>query len=95
MTCSRESILRLFCVAGNRAGEIKPQAAIFPACTAPVVHKADDGERELVPMSGGIPAAAVWQGTATRDELRDDKCGPQNFGSRRSRRGACTAVTDP
>lgn len=58
---------RVVRVADNRAGEIKPQAA-FPTYTAPVVvHKTDGGERELVPMSGRIPAAADWQGTATRD----------------------------
>ena len=51
MTRSREAILRLFRVADNRAGEIKPQSSIFPAYTASVVRKADGGERELVPMS--------------------------------------------
>ena len=46
MTRSREAILRLFRVADNRAGEIKPQSSIFPAYTAPVVRKAADGERD-------------------------------------------------
>ena len=54
MTRSREAVLRLFLIADNRAGEIKPQSSIFPAYTAPIVTKADDGERELVPMSWGF-----------------------------------------
>ena len=52
MTRSREAVLRLFLIADNRAGEIKPQSSIFPAYTAPVVRKATDGERELVPSRG-------------------------------------------
>jgi len=54
MTRSREAILRLFRVADNRPGEVTPQPSIFPAYTAPVVRKATDGERELVPMSWGF-----------------------------------------
>ena len=54
MTRSREAILRLFRVADNRAGEIIPQPSVFPAYTAPVVRKAGDGKRELVPMSWGF-----------------------------------------
>lgn len=45
-----DAIRRLFRVADNRA-RVDPQPAIFPAWTAPVIRKAADGERELVPMS--------------------------------------------
>ena len=77
MTRSREAIR----VADNRAGEIKPQPAIFPAYTAPVARKADDGERKLVPMSWGLvllqPGKAPRRVTNVRDfvALRPARCG--------------------
>lgn len=46
-----EAIRRLFRVPHNRSTEIKPQPSIFPGWDAPVIRRADDGERELVQMS--------------------------------------------
>lgn len=88
MTRSREAILRLFRVADNRAGEIKSQSAIFPAYTAPVVRKADDGERELVPMSWGFvllqPGKAPCRVTNVRDDkVLTSKFWKPSFGARR------------
>ena len=73
MTRSREAILRLFRIADNRAGEIKPQSSIFPAYTAPVVRKADDGERELVPMSWGFVLLQPGKAPRRVTNVRNDK----------------------
>ena len=73
MTRSREAILRLFRVADNRAGEIKPQSSIFPAYTAPVVRKAHDGERELVQMSWGFVLLQPGKAPRRVTNARDDK----------------------
>ncbi len=73
MTRSREAILRLFRIADNRAGEIKPQPSIFPAYTAPVVRKAVDGERELVPMSWGFVLLQPGKAPRRVTNVRDDK----------------------
>ena len=80
MTRSRAAILRLFCVADNCAGEIKPQSAIFPAYTAPVVRKADDdGERELVPMSWGFVLLQPGKAPRRVTNVRDDKVRTSKF----------------
>jgi SOS response associated peptidase (SRAP) len=49
-----EAIRRLFKIGHNLAADIKPQTSIFPGHTAPVIRRADDGERELVQMSWGF-----------------------------------------
>jgi putative SOS response-associated peptidase YedK len=54
MTRNRQAILRLFRISDNRAPPVDLQPAIFPGYTAPVIRKAADGERELVPMSWGF-----------------------------------------
>jgi hypothetical protein len=46
-----EAIRRLFRISDNRANRIDPQPAIFPGWTAPVIRKAEDCERELLPNS--------------------------------------------
>jgi putative SOS response-associated peptidase YedK len=73
LTRNREAILRLFRISDNRAPVIDPQPAIFPGYTAPVVRKAADGERELVPMSWGF--VLLQDGKAPRrvTNVRDDK----------------------
>jgi putative SOS response-associated peptidase YedK len=52
---------------------LDPQPAIFPGWTAPVIRKADDGERELSMMSWGF--VLLQDGKAPRrvTDVRDDK----------------------
>ena len=68
-----EAIRRLFRISDNRASRIEPQPAIFPGWTAPVIRKADDGERELLPMSWDF--VLLQDGKAPRrvTNVRDDK----------------------
>ena len=47
-----EAIRRLFRISDNRASRLDPQPAIFPGWTAPVIRKAEDGERELLRCRG-------------------------------------------
>jgi putative SOS response-associated peptidase YedK len=65
-----EAILRLFRVSPNRATSIQSRDAIFPGHVAPVVRKAEDGERELVELSWGFvppqPGKAPRRVTNTR-----------------------------
>ena len=79
-----EAIRRLFRVPHNRAARIDPQPAIFPGWTAPVIRKAEDGERELVPMSWGF--VLLQDGRAPRrvTNVRDDKILTAGFGGHRS-----------
>lgn len=53
-TKNTEAIRRLFKVSHNRAVDVEPKAALFPAQDAPVVRLAADGERELVHMNWGF-----------------------------------------
>lgn len=66
-------ILRLFRVSPNRGVYFEPLPAIFPRTVAPVIRKADDGERELVTMSWGF--MLLQKGYAPRPvtNVRDDK----------------------
>ena len=79
MTCNREAILRLFRISDNRAPVITPQPAIFPAYTAPVVRRADDGERELVPMSWGFVLLQAGKAPRRVTNVRDDKILKSSF----------------
>lgn len=65
-------MLRLFRVSDNRAAAFEPQSAIFPGYIAPIVRKADDGERELSLLSWGF--VLLRQGLAPRriTNARDD-----------------------
>jgi putative SOS response-associated peptidase YedK len=54
MTRAPEAVLRLFRVGHNRAALIEGKPAIFPGYVAPIVRKADDGERELVNLNWGF-----------------------------------------
>lgn len=75
-----EAIRRLFRISDNRATRIDSQPAIFPGGTAPVIRKADDGERELVQMSWGFvfkPAdGKAWRRVTN---VRDDKVMKSSF----------------
>ena len=68
-----EAIRRLFQILDNRTSRIEPQPAIFPGWTAPVIRMAEEGERELVPMSWGF--VLLQDGKAPRrvTNVRDDK----------------------
>jgi len=73
MTTNHEAIIRLFNVGHNRAEPVEAQPAIFPGGTAPVVRRADDGERELLNMSWGF--VLLMKGLAPKrvTNFRDDK----------------------
>ena len=73
MTRAPEAVLRLFRVGHNRAAPIEGKSAIFPGYVAPVVRKADDGERELVNLNWGF--VLLQKGLAPRrvTNVRDDK----------------------
>lgn len=68
-----EAIRRLFRLGHNRSTEINPQPSIFPGYKAPVIRRAEDGERELVHMSWGF--VLLLDGKAPRrvTNVRDDK----------------------
>jgi putative SOS response-associated peptidase YedK len=68
-----EAIRRLFRVSDNRAMRVDPQPAIFPGWTAPVIRKAEDGERELVPMSWGFVLPQPGKAPRRVTNVRDDK----------------------
>jgi putative SOS response-associated peptidase YedK len=73
VTRSEEAMLRLFRVPHNRAASLGPLPAIFPGYQAPVVRKANDGERELAVLNWGF--MLLQQGRAPRrvTNVRDDK----------------------
>lgn len=73
MTRSREAVLRLFRVGGNRAAAFDPKDAIFPGHVAPVVRLAADGERELVPMHWGFVLLREGYAPKRVTNTRDDK----------------------
>jgi putative SOS response-associated peptidase YedK len=73
MTRAPDAVMRLFRVSHNRAATIEGKAAIFPGYVAPVVRRAEDGERELVNLNWGF--VLLQQGRAPRrvTNVRDDK----------------------
>ena len=73
MTAARDAVGRLFRVSHNRAAMFAPLDAIFPGHMAPVVRRAEDGERELLTSSWGF--VLPQQGKAPRrvTNVRDDK----------------------
>jgi putative SOS response-associated peptidase YedK len=79
MTRNREAILRLFRISDNRAPAIAPQPAIFPACTAPVIRRADVGERELFAMSWGFVLLQTGKAPRRVTNVRDDKILKSSF----------------
>ena len=79
MTTAPEAVRRLFRVPHNRAGDIKPQTAIFPAYDAPVVRPTADGERELVTMSWGFVLLQAGKAPRRVTNVRDDKVLTSSF----------------
>ena len=77
ITKSHEAVRNMFRVPHNRATSFEAMPAIFPGWTAPIVRKADDGERELVKMSWGF--VLLLDGKAPRrvTNTRDDKISSQ------------------
>jgi putative SOS response-associated peptidase YedK len=67
-----EAVRRLFRVSSNRAAAFEPKDGIFPGHMAPVVRRAEDGERELLELSWGFvlpqPGKAPRRVTNTRDD---------------------------
>lgn len=74
MTRNIEAIRRLFRIPHNRAPTtLEPLAAIFPGHTAPIVRRAEDGERELVMMSWGFVLPQNGKAPRRVTNVRDDK----------------------
>jgi putative SOS response-associated peptidase YedK len=79
MTTNSEAIRRLFRVSHNRAAPIVPLPAIFPGHLAPIVRKADDGERELVIMNWGFVLLQSGRAPRRVTNVRDDKIRESKF----------------
>jgi len=73
MTRNREAMLRLFRVSHNRAAAFEPFNAVFPGWTAPVIRKAEDGERELSLLSWGFVLPQNGKAPRRVTNVRDDK----------------------
>ncbi|MTD93109.1 SOS response-associated peptidase [Hyphomicrobium sp. xq] len=73
MTRAPEAVLRLFRVSHNRAASIEGKSAIFPGYVAPVVRKAEDGERELVNLNWGFVLLQKDRAPRRVTNVRDDK----------------------
>jgi putative SOS response-associated peptidase YedK len=74
MTRNVEAIRRLFRISHNRApASIDPLPAIFPGHMAPVVRRAEDGERELVMISWGFVLPQNGKAPRRVTNVRDDK----------------------
>jgi putative SOS response-associated peptidase YedK len=73
MTSNHEAILNLFKVSHNRASPVEPLSAIFPGGNAPVVRRAEDGERELLPLSWGFVLLLKDKAPKRVTNFRDDK----------------------
>ena len=73
MTRAREAMLRLFCVAENRAEQIEPKSAYFPGRMAPVVRRSADRERELLQLSWGFVLNQKDKAPKRVTNVRDDK----------------------
>jgi putative SOS response-associated peptidase YedK len=71
-TSAPEAVRRLFRLSSNRATAFEPKDAIFPGHMAPVVRRAEDGERELLELPWGFvlsqPGKAPRRVTNTRDD---------------------------
>jgi putative SOS response-associated peptidase YedK len=79
LTASREAMIRLFRISGNRAAATSPKVAIFPGHEAPVVRIASDGERELKQMSWGFVLPQASKAPRRVTNTRDDKARTSSF----------------
>lgn len=69
----RDIVARYFRVSHNRAVAFKPTGAIFPRHFAPIVRRADNGEREIVTMSWGFMLLQNERAPRPVTNVRDDK----------------------
>lgn len=93
MTTNHEAIIRLFKVSHNRASMIEPQSAIFPGGRAPVVRCAEDGARELLPLSWGFVLSLKDKAPKRVTNFRDDKLGSPFWSSSFRERRCLVPVT--
>lgn len=56
VTTSQEAMRRLFRVGRDLFGNLEPSLDVYPDRPAPVIRVAEDGERELVPLTWGMPS---------------------------------------
>ncbi|MGE4341450.1 MAG: SOS response-associated peptidase [Pigmentiphaga sp.] len=78
-TRSRDEVARWFRVSHNRAAAFEPQPALFPGYDAPVVRKAEDGEREIVIMNWGFVLPQKDRAPRRVTNVRDDKIPESRF----------------
>lgn len=87
ITTSHQGVLDLFRVGHNRGAPFDPKPAIFPGWSAPIVRRAEDGERELVEMSWGFvllqDGKAPKRVTNTRDDKMDSRFWKSSIEKRR------------
>ena len=62
LTRAQEAMRRLFKASRDLTGNLPPLPAIFPDGLAPVVRRAEDGERELRMMRWGMPGPPQFGG---------------------------------
>lgn len=72
-TRAREAVLRFFRVPENRAEQFNQQTAIFPGYRAPIIRKAQDGDRELSVMNWGFVLLQEGRAPKRVTNTRDDK----------------------
>lgn len=56
ITTTQEAMRRLFRVESDTFGNLEPSLDVYPDRTAPVIRKGDNGERELVGLTWGMPS---------------------------------------
>ena len=59
---SQEAMRRLFAITRDLMGNLPPIPGVFPDTMAPIVRRAEDGERELVMMRWGMPGPPQFGG---------------------------------
>ena len=79
LTPKRDSVAQFFRVSHNRSVVFDPLAAIFPRHVAPIVRRAQDGERELVRMSWGFMLLQQERAPRPVTNVRDDKLRTSGF----------------
>ena len=62
ITRSQEAMRRLFAITRDLMGNLPPIPGVFPDTMAPIVRRAEDGERELVMMRWGMPGPPQFGG---------------------------------
>jgi putative SOS response-associated peptidase YedK len=73
MTRNRDAISRVFRVSHNRMPPIDPLKQIFPGWTAPVIRKAEDGEREISLLTWGFVLLQDGRAPKRVTNTRDDQ----------------------